>query len=128
MRYMLLVYSTQHDAKPEELQAIADGHRAVIDEAHERGLLLACDPLKPTSTATTVRKKDGKPLVSDGPFAETKEHLAGYYILDCQNLDEAVEWAKKIPTGCAGTEGCIEIRPIREMTSPRGPLNHPTTG
>ena len=58
------------------------------------------------------RKEDGRPLVLDGPFAETKEQLAGYYILDCENLDEAIAWAAKIPTACKGEEGCIEIRPI----------------
>ena len=63
-------------------------------------------------TATTVRKEDGRTLILDGPFAETKEQLAGYYILDCENLDEAIAWAAKIPTACKGEEGCIEIRPI----------------
>ena len=71
-------------------------------------------PLKYTSSATTVRVRDGKALVTDGPFAETKEQLAGYYILECENADDAIEWAKKIPTGCQGGEGCIEIRPIFE--------------
>lgn len=114
---MLLVYSTENaNADPKEMEAIAKGHRAVIEETSARGVLEACDPLKPITTATTVRYKEGKPLILDGPFAETKEHLAGYYILNCENLDEAVEWAKKMPTSCYGVEGCIEIRPIREMT------------
>jgi hypothetical protein len=56
-----------------------------------------------------------KPLILDGPFAETKEQLAGYYILDCKDLDEAIEWAKKIPTACKRGEGCVEIRPIAEI-------------
>jgi hypothetical protein len=73
-------------------------------------------------TATTLRVQDGKSLVTDGPFAETKEQLAGYYILDCQDLDEALAWAAKIPTACAGAAGCIEIRPIREFPS-RAPGN-----
>jgi hypothetical protein len=55
--------------------------------------------------------------VTDGPFAETKEHLAGYYIMDCADLDEAIEWAAKIPTACQGLEGCIEIRPMRWQPS-----------
>jgi hypothetical protein len=54
-----------------------------------------------------------KVFVTDGPFAETKEHLAGYYIIECENLDEAIEWAARIPTACQGREGCIEIRPMR---------------
>ncbi|MGH9394537.1 MAG: YciI family protein, partial [Terriglobales bacterium] len=70
------------------------------------------EPLHPTRTATTVRIQRGKPLISDGPFAETKEQLAGYYILDCRDLDEALEWAARIPTTCQGGSGCIEVRPI----------------
>ena len=58
-------------------------------------------------------------MVTDGPFAETKEQLAGYYILDCEDLDEALAWAAKIPTACAGATGCIEIRPIREFPTAR---------
>jgi hypothetical protein len=84
-------------------------------ETSRRGILKGADPLQPTSTATTVRTQDGKVLVIDGPFAETKEQLAGYYILDCQNLDEAIDWASKIPTACGGREGCIEIRPLRVL-------------
>jgi hypothetical protein len=83
-----------------------------MDETRRRGVFEAGEPLQPTATATTVRIEGGRPLVLDGPFAETKEQLAGYYILDCENLDEAIEWAKKIPTACRGGEGCIEIRPI----------------
>jgi len=60
----------------------------------------------------TVRVQSEKVLLTDGPFAETKEQLAGYYILDCANLDEAIEWAARIPTGCKGREGCIEIRAL----------------
>jgi hypothetical protein len=78
-------------------------------------VLLGAEPLKPTSTATTVRAQDGKTVIVDGPFAETKEQLAGYYILDCSDLDEAIDWAKKIPTGCKGAEGCIEIRPLEKL-------------
>ena len=59
----------------------------------------------------------GKALITDGPFAETKEQLAGYYILDCENLDEAIEWAAKIPTACKGGTGCIEIRPMPGLPS-----------
>jgi hypothetical protein len=74
--------------------------------------LRGAEPLAPTSTATTVRVRHGETLVTDGPFAETKEQLAGYYIIECENLDEAIEWASKIPTACKGGEGCIEIRPM----------------
>jgi hypothetical protein len=60
--------------------------------------------------------QDGKALTTDGPFAETKEQLAGYYILDCKDLDEAIEWAAKIPSSCGGASGCIEIRPLRGLS------------
>jgi len=115
MRYMLLVYSTEgpDGLMPEEGERISAGHRKVMDEATRKGVLIDCAPLASTSTATTVRMQNGKALVLDGPFTETKEHLAGYYIMDCANLDEAIEWAAKIPTECQGNPGCIEIRPMR---------------
>jgi len=92
MRYMMLIYSQENQsATPDELNEVALAHRAVMDETNRRGIFRAADPLQPTSTATTLRLQDGKVLVTDGPFAETKEQLAGYYILDCQDLDEALE-------------------------------------
>jgi hypothetical protein len=119
MRYMMLVYSTEgpDGLAAEEAERIRAGHHQVIAEATRKGVLVGAEPLAPTSTATTVRLQDGKALVTDGPFAETKEHLAGYYIIDCENLDEAIEWAVKIPTACQGREGCIEIRPMRWQPS-----------
>jgi len=117
MRYMMLVYSKELDGEmpAEEAVRIRAGHAAVLQDAAQKGILQGAEPLAPTTTATTVRMEDGKPLITDGPFAETKEQLAGYYILDCQNLDEAIEWAARIPTGCKGAEGCIEIRPLPMM-------------
>jgi hypothetical protein len=113
---MMLVYTKESDgATRDEMSEVAARHWAVMDEARRRGVYCAADPLKPVSTATTVRAQNGKVLVTDGPFAETKEQLAGYYILDCKDLDEALEWAAKIPTGCGGSEGCIEVRPIHEI-------------
>jgi hypothetical protein len=117
MRYMFLIYSTETDeATPEALQEVVHRHRAVMTEAGQKGILHGAEPLKPTNTATTVRTQNGRVLTLDGPFAETKEQLAGYYILDCENLDEAIEWAKKIPTGCKGGEGCVEIRPLEQKS------------
>jgi len=115
MRYMMLVYSTEcpDGLAPEEDARIRAGHQSVMEEATRKGVLIGAEPLAPTSTATTVRMQNGKAIVIDGPFAETKEHLAGYYIIDCENLDEAIEWAAKIPTECQGNPGCIEIRPMR---------------
>lgn len=118
MRYMLLVY-TQEDAlarsSQEERQQIMNGHWAVIQESRARGVLEAAEPLPNTTTATTVRLQGGNPIITDGPFAETKEQLAGYYILDCKDLDEAIGWAEKIPTSCGGQKGCIEIRPLQAV-------------
>jgi hypothetical protein len=118
MRYMFLIYSRERDfaeASAEDLDQVRAGHWAVQDESKRKGVFQGGEPLKPTVTATTIRKEDGSPLVLDGPFAETKEQLAGYYILDCENLDEAIEWAKKIPTACKGGQGCVEIRPIADI-------------
>jgi hypothetical protein len=114
MRYMMLVYTKEtENPDPEEMKAVAAGHWAVMQETTKRGIFCGADPLEPTSTASTVRVDGGKVTVMDGPFAETKEQLAGYYILECENLDEALEWAARIPTSCGGGNGCIEVRPIR---------------
>jgi len=121
MRYMMLVYTKETEmekASREDKAQVFNGHLAVQQETMRRGVFRAADPLKFTASATTVRVQDGKVLVTDGPFAETKEQLAGYYILDCADLDEALEWAAKIPTGCGGGAGCIEVRPIHEF--PKG--------
>jgi hypothetical protein len=118
MRYIFLIYSRETDPasiSAEEDQAVRTRHRTVQDEAAGKGVLHAAQPLQRTTTATTVRMQDGKPLIVDGPFAETKEQLAGYYLIDCRNLDEAIEWAQKIPSGCRGAPGCIEIRPLLEL-------------
>ena len=115
MRYMFLVYSREIDlaqVPPQEMEEIKRRHRAVQEEARQKGILIGAEPLQPTSTATTVRTEVGRPLIIDGPFAETKEQLAGYYILECRDLDEAIEWAAKIPTACQGGSGSIEIRPF----------------
>ena len=118
MRYMMLIYSKE---APGETRSVSDAHRALIAEAARKGILVAAEPLAPTSTATTVRVESGKALITDGPFAETKEQLAGYYILDCANLDEAIEWAARIPTACKGQEGCVEIRPMPGIGMPARP-------
>lgn len=119
MRYMLLIYSQENEsATPEDLRTVAATHKLLMEEAGRRGVFCAADPLKPAATATTVRVQGNNVLLTDGPFIETKEQLAGYYILDCRDLDEAIEWAAKIPTACQGAPGYVEVRPIREMSSP----------
>ena len=118
MRYMMLIYTQEvGNASPEEMARVFAGHLSVQQETARRGIFRAADPLKPTASATTVRVQEGKVLVTDGPFAETKEQLAGYYILDCADLDEALEWAAKIPSACGGATGCVEVRPIREVSA-----------
>lgn len=117
MRYMMLVYSSQPNDQLDaaEMDELRHGHRMVIRAATKKGILGAAEPLAPITSATTVRGKDGDFLITDGPFAETKEHLAGYYILECENLDEAIDWAAKIPTKTRNCDGCIEIRPILKL-------------
>jgi hypothetical protein len=120
MRYMFLIYSREMggERSPEAIEALMNGHRAVMEDASAKGVLLGLAGLKPTSTASTVRIKDGRPVTLDGPFAETKEQLAGYYILECKDLDEALGWAARIPTACKGGEGCIEVRPVADIPKP----------
>ena len=118
MRYMLLIYTREDEMarrSQEEKQQVMNGHLAVMQEARARGVLESAEPLANTSTGTTVRMQNGSPIITDGPFAETKEQLAGYYILDCKDLDEAIGWAAKIPTACGGSEGCVEIRPLQAV-------------
>jgi hypothetical protein len=121
MQYLLLIYSNENpETKPsvEEFQASIAAHRALMDETERKGILLGVNPLKPSTTATTIRKTaDGKPLITDGPFAETKEQLAGYYLLECKDLDEAISFAQKIPLRCAsGAANAVEVRPVRPFS------------
>jgi hypothetical protein len=117
MRYLFLIYSRETamaEGSAVKLERLKAAHRAFMVETRTRGIFIGAERLHPTATATTVRIAGGKPVILDGPFAETKEQLAGYYILDCRDLDEAIAWAAKIPTACQGGEGCIEIRPVAE--------------
>lgn len=116
MQYLLLIYSDEAaDARrPEsEQQAEMTAYFAYTEEVKKAGALKAGDALHPTSTATTVRLRGGKLTTTDGPFAETKEQLAGYYLLECKNLDEAIQWAAKIPHAALGS---IEIRPVVDFS------------
>jgi hypothetical protein len=114
MRYMMLIYTqeTESGLTREEAARLTADHWAMIQEATGKGVLRGAEPLGPTRTATTVRMKAGEAMITDGPFAETKEQLAGYYIIECENLDEAIDWAARIPTSCQGGKGCVEIRPM----------------
>ena len=117
MRYMLLIYQKEQEGPPSPADAerVREAHWAVMDETTKLGIFRGAEPLQPTSTATTIRREGDRMITVDGPFAETKEQLAGYYILDCKDLDEAIGWASKLPTMCSGGAACIEIRPIRPL-------------
>ncbi|HEX7961314.1 MAG TPA: YciI family protein [Terriglobales bacterium] len=117
MRYMLLIYTQAAPASQEEMEQVKQAHREVMEETIRKGIFQGAEPLAPTPTATTVRVTDGKVLTTDGPFAETKEQLAGYYILDCKDIDEAVGYAARIPSACGGKSGCIEIRALPGLPS-----------
>lgn len=116
MRYIMLIYHSEAaraQMTPEEGQAQMDEYFAFGAAAGEAGVLETGDALHPVAAATTVRVRDGQTLTTDGPFAETKEQLGGYYILDCENLDEAIAWAAKIPDVRGGS---IEIRPLVDFS------------
>jgi hypothetical protein len=118
MRYMMLIYTKEGDLSqmsPEAAQKIREAHAAVMRETRERGMLVAVNGLGRTNTATTVRLEAGQLLATDGPFAETKEQLAGYYVLDCVDLNEAIYWAGRIPSTCGGAQGSVEIRELVEF-------------
>jgi hypothetical protein len=111
MKYMLLFYANESEGPqtPEEGEAIAQTWYALLKEAKDAGVLLDNNGFKPVADATTVRLRDGKTLITDGPFAETHEQLGGFFLVDCKDLDEAIRWAKKIPHASYGS---VEIRPL----------------
>ena len=115
MKYMLLLYSAP-DAGPDpaspEGTAQLGRWFAVTEEMAQAGVLVAGDALQPETTATTLRERDGEVLLTDGPFAETKETLGGYYVIDVPDLDVATEWAAKMPLAPYGS---VEIRAIQEF-------------
>lgn len=113
MRYMMLIYGTEQTIQPSEAEqaAVMEAYNAFAAEAKAREALLSGEALYPVSSATTVRVRNGKVLTTDGPFAETKEQLGGFYMLQCKNLDEAIELAAKIP---GAKFGSVEVRPIYE--------------
>jgi hypothetical protein len=115
MRYLLMICTDETAIGalgPEEGSAVLAEYGTFWDEMSRRGVLQSGERLRPTTDATTVRVRDGERLVADGPFAETKEQVGGYFVVDCKDLDEAIEVASKIP---GAREGTIEVRPIWEM-------------
>ena len=112
MRYMLLVYAGEQALDEKEREKCYGESVQLTHELNSSGNFLAASPLHPTSTATSVRLRDGRRLVTDGPFAETREQLGGYYLIDARDLDEAIGIAARIPGAKWGT---IEIRPVIEL-------------
>jgi hypothetical protein len=112
MKYMMLIYMAEDAMSQEEREHCYMESAQLAQDLHSGGKYLAANPLHPVSTATSVRVRDGKPLVTDGPFAETREHLGGYFLIDAKDLDEAISIAGRIPGARKGT---VEIRPVMEM-------------
>src|SRR4026209_917250 len=109
MKYLCLVYLEE-----QKLRAVPDSECVACgDGFRKKGLLLAAEALQPIETATTVRVRNGKMLITDGPVAETKEHLAGFYLIEAKELNDAIQAASKIPPA---REGIIEVRPVRQLS------------
>lgn len=114
MRYMLLINSEEsryETVTEEEMGQLMVAYGKFTQDLHDSGAFVASDRLRPTPMATTVRVRDGETICTDGPFAETKEQFGGYYTIDVKDLDEAIQWAAKIPTAAYGS---VEVRPIWE--------------
>jgi hypothetical protein len=114
MKYLLLIYADEHaweSVDPQGRQAMYEEYGALAEDLASKGQMLGGDELAPVSSATTVRVNAGERLVTDGPFAETKEQLGGYFVIDVEDLDAAIDVASKIP---AARHGSIEIRPLAD--------------
>ena len=119
MRYMLLIYDDEkrrEKMSEQERGTMFQQYGEFTESIRKSGAFQAGAPLQPASTATTVRSKSGKTVTTDGPFAETKEQLGGYYIVEAKNVDEAIAIAARIPSVRVG--GSIEVRPVMEMGPP----------
>lgn len=111
-RYAVLIYWPEVDQPAwgsPEFQKLAESYATFMEEIAKAGVMKSSEGLQPTSTATTVRVRDSKTLTTDGPFAETREQLGGVWVFECQDLDEAIGWAAKIPQA---QNGSVEIRPL----------------
>jgi hypothetical protein len=113
MQYMLLIYLDENALSDAQRENCYIESAKYAQQLHASGNYLAASPLHPTSTATSLRIRDGKRLVTDGPFAETREQLGGYYLIDAWDLDEAINIASKVPAGQFGT---VEVRPVMEIS------------
>jgi hypothetical protein len=112
MKYLLTIYLTEDAMTDAEREQCYGKSVQLTQELHAEGKFLAAAPLHPVSTATSVRVREGKRLITDGPFAETREHLGGFYLIDVNHLDEALTVAERIPGARFGT---VEVRPVIEL-------------
>ena len=112
MKYMLLIYMDERAMNEAEREQCYKDSTQLTHELNARGQYLAASPLQPVATATSVRVREGKRLVTDGPFAETREQLGGYFMVDAKDLDEAIGIAARIP---AASKGTVEVRPVIEI-------------
>lgn len=120
MRYMLMIYSNEADESkmaPADLGKLMEDYGTFTEGLISAGAMQGAERLQPISTATTIRVRNGKAVTTDGPFAETKEQIGGYYIIDVKDLDAAIAWAAKVPTAKYGS---VEVRPIWEMDEDGG--------
>jgi hypothetical protein len=122
MKYMLLIYMDEQAMNEAERQHCYEESTQLTHQLKSNGQYLAASPLQPVSTATSVRVRDGKRLVTDGPFAETREQLGGYYLIDARDLDAAIGIAARIPGARLGT---VEIRPVIELPGLPSPSMSP---
>jgi hypothetical protein len=113
MKYMLLIYADENDWTEDEREQCYAESVQLTQDLHEKGQYLGASPLHSVVTATTVQVRGGKRQVTDGPFAETREQLGGYFLIDAKNLDEAIAIAERIPSARKGT---VEIRPLLELS------------
>jgi hypothetical protein len=112
MKYMLLIYMGQNAMSEADREHCYAESTQLAHDLKAKGQYLGANPLHPVSAATSVKVRNGKPVVTDGPFAETREHLGGYFMIDAKDLDEAIGVAARIPGARVGT---VEIRPVLEM-------------
>ena len=112
MKYMLLIYMEENAMNPAEREQCYAESTQLTHELNARGQYLSANPLQPVAASTSVRVREGKRLVTDGPFAETREHLGGYFLIEAKDLNEAISIAGRIPGARKGT---VEIRPVMEI-------------
>ena len=114
MRYLMLIYTPESSMPPAPVEGrkMMEAYATYTQEVRDNGMMQSGEALQPTSTATTVKVRNGERIITDGPFAETREQLGGYYLLNCKDLDEALDYAAKIP---GAQYGSIEVRPIMEF-------------